>query len=865
MAGRINIRIDESTLVLAPGGAASIEVWITNAGGVVDSFNLSVVGLDPTWYSLTGDAVSLFPDQSNGVTLTVQPPAIGGAIAGNYPFSLVATSVDDPTESSSAALMLQLMAIEDLAIELTPQRVAGRKGLYNIELVNPGNKAYPVVLAITDADEALRYTVGTPEIHNKDWSQRDANMPGKDIAGRSEVILGKPEATGDGNIEHELEVPPGGSAIVPLMVAPIKRIWTGKEKLLAFEVRSHPPGVEWDPQQARITRGELAYRPILAMWYGLPRALRAALPIIMGLVFLGVLLWLLFKPADKPIVPVVDVPATLTAVAQGKGDVSATLTALAKANAGDSAAATMTALAILNGNGTNGNGDNGSGAVGPSADGVPDIRRFWLEIPTSEPVLNTQGQPNLQYDITAAESVVITPTTRESSLTGFENSMIIDYELTAVGEKGVATNTISVLLIRPPSIGLLVAEPMTITLGESSSIQWTVQGGRSTTLDGTLVDTSQPSPDGLSKSGGISVTPSETHKYKFCATNDAGQSCQEVTVWVIIPATATTTPTETPTETATSTTTSTSVPSTFTSTPTNKPTDTALPTGAPTNTKTNTPTKTPLAPTNTPPPIPPSSTPSLPPTFTHTSTPTNTPLPFTYTSTTTPTSTYTTQPTFTSTPTYTATETHTETPMPMATACATYVPLDVPKRIYGDSIVNVTSHGIISDINVLDLHFYASPYDDVFEVSLESPAGFRPGIRQYLTSYRCNDENAPYEIQIDLDDQAEAYSDNCNPDRAYGSFKPDNPLSIFNGLDAYGTWTLVINDPRMMGEPGTGSTIFSEISPLQQAPTPTRTPRGGPTSTPTRVPPPRTSILQNWVLEICFTNGQIGYYAIEGR
>jgi hypothetical protein len=199
----------------------------------------------------------------------------------------------------------------------------------------------------------------------------------------------------------------------------------------------------------------------------------------------------------------------------------------------------------------------------------------------------------------------------------------------------------------------------------------------------------------------------------------------------------------------------------------------------------------------------------------------------------------------------------------MATACSTFVPLDVPKRIYGNSIVNVTSHGVISDINVLDLHFYASPFDDVFQVSLESPSGFRPGVRQYLTSYRCSNEDAPYEVQIDLDDQAEAYSDNCNPDRAYGSFKPDNPLSIFRGLDAFGNWTLTINDPRMMGVPGDGPAIFSEISPLQAAPTPTR--RGGqPSATPTRAAPAR-SILQNWVLEICFTNGQIGYYAIEGR
>lgn len=850
MAGRVNIRIDESMLILAPGEPAGVEVWITNAGGVVDAFNLTVAGLDRSWYSLTGDAVSLFPNQSNGVTLVVQPPSTSGALAGNYPFTVIVTSVDDPTESASASIVLQLKAVEDLALELSPQRVAGRKGLFNIELVNPGNRPYPLVLSLTDPDETLRYTLGAPEIHNREWSKREAGMPTKDVEARSEVVLGKPEATGDGSLEHEIEVPPGGSVLVPLMVTPRKRIWTGKEKLFNFEVRTHPPGVEWDVHQARSTRGELAYRPILAMWYGMPAALRRALPILLGLVFLGVLLYLLFKPPDTPIGPVIDAQATQTALveanANANASANATQTALAAA-ALNSAAATQTALAFANQQ--NGNGDtDANGAVGPSADGVPDIRKFWLEIPTIEPVTN-QEEPNLQFDITSAQSVVITPTTRFSNLQGWETSLIIDYELTAIGEKGTATNTISVLIVRPPSIGIFSAEPMTITQGESSTLLWTVLAAKSTTLDGVPIDPGQLAADGQSRTGSISVSPPETKDYTFCASNDAGQTCQTQRVWVVLPATAVP-PTETHTSTAvppTPTFTFTPVP-TGTPPPTNTPAPTATP-APPTNTPLVPPTNTPI-PTATP--VPPSSTsvPTFTPTFTHTPT---------FTPTSTPTL------TFTPTETYTPTPTETYTPEPMATACATWEPHDVPKRLYGRSIINVTSHGIISDVNILDLHWYSVPIQERFNVYLQSPDGFRPGVTQQVSTYRCNDDDAPYEVQIDLDDQAEAFNDPCNPDRAYGTFKPDNPLSVFNGLDAFGDWVLTINDPSLMGEPGDDPSIAGDIEPLQFAPSPTPTRRGIPPS-PTWTPrPQQPSSLIHWVLEICFTNGQRAYYTLDGR
>jgi hypothetical protein len=129
---------------------------------------------------------------------------------------------------------------------------------------------------------------------------------------------------------------------------------------------------------------------------------------------------------------------------------------------------------------------------------------------------------------------------------------------------------------------------------------------------------------------------------------------------------------------------------------------------------------------------------------------------------------------------------------------------------------------------------------------------------QYLVGYDCFDLEGLYEIEIDLDDEAEAFADLCNPERAFGTFKPQNPLSIFKNQDAYGDWVLIINDPSFMGAPE------YDIEPLQQLPSPTRTPRPVP-ATPTPVPAQQPSMLRGWVLEICYTDGTRAYYTLGGR
>ena len=82
---------------------------------------------------------------------------------------------------------------------------------------------------------------------------------------------------------------------IPLTVKTKKRIWTGREQNLRFDVAATPPGVEWEAREAR-RAGELIYRPYLARWSALPLMLRRAIAIGVPLLMLGLLLFLLLRP-----------------------------------------------------------------------------------------------------------------------------------------------------------------------------------------------------------------------------------------------------------------------------------------------------------------------------------------------------------------------------------------------------------------------------------------------------------------------------------------------------------------------------------------------------------------------------------------
>src|SRR5690348_11767263 len=231
MSNRITLQLEKNLLDLVPGESAVVRLRLTNSGAVVDAFKVAVDGLDPAWYTLSATEARLFPQQRTIFALEIHVPPGTGVAAGIYPCTIIATSQDDPNEQALAQLNLQVAAIIDLGLDLEPRRVIGRAGLYGITLQNPSNVPRTIALRITDPDEALDYTLGTPV----------------DAPAVAPLVVGTPVAQEAGHVEAEFDLPPVGSLLVPLAVRARRPIWTGPAQTFAFQVQATPPGVEWQP------------------------------------------------------------------------------------------------------------------------------------------------------------------------------------------------------------------------------------------------------------------------------------------------------------------------------------------------------------------------------------------------------------------------------------------------------------------------------------------------------------------------------------------------------------------------------------------------------------------------------------------
>lgn len=701
---RVAIELDRNSLNLAPGETAEVRVSVTNRGKAVDAFSLIVTELDPLWYALTHDEVRLFPEDTGEVVLRVHPPSGYGSQAGIYPFTVVAVSLDDPTDRVAGTVILTVASVGEVGITLAPQRVVARKGGYWLTLQNPGNTPRQAVLVLTDPEEALHYTLGTP-VQTEATGER-----GQPPTLTPPTSVDKPIAFGEGTLEHELELPPGSHLTIPLLLRPLKRQWTGLERTFQIIARLHPPGMEWLPDEEKKAEASLVYKPILAGWSGLPRTLRRALMWGVPLAIFALLLFLLLKPSDGLSGPELAASQTATAIAlsaaqtaaalalsaeQTAQALSARLTAVTAANGGDVSAAnaTLTALAM--------SPEERSAAqtataieLAAQAESAPFVDKFYLVVPspTVEGAPTTQATPvtvigngdmysNVGWDVTSAKAIRITQQSRLFDSPD-PNLSLIDYTMVATGTGHVATDTLTILLVRPPQIELFTANPTVIPAGGSSTLFFRTRGSDVCIMDGV----SMPMPP--SGEGTLLVTPPETHIYIHCVENAAGRNCRAVKVTVL--------PADTPTPIVPVATIPPIIPPTATAAPpqatnTSAPTSTRRPTNtrAPTFTPKPRPSNTPVRPTSTPKPRPsntpvrtstprpPTGTPTRTATLRPTLTPTNTP---TFTATPTPTLTETPTASPTNTPTFTHTATATRTSSPTRTSTSTRTSTRTPVR-----------------------------------------------------------------------------------------------------------------------------------------------------------------------------------------
>jgi hypothetical protein len=129
----ILVTLTPSQVDIAPGSPpAEMAISVRNGGPTVDQYGIEIEGLEPGWYALDVQSLSLFPGDSFDGKLTLRVPQGSRPVAGAYPFTVQVRSRSNP-EISGAARGLARVG-QGAAVRST-QASRGRRSLWPLLLL----------------------------------------------------------------------------------------------------------------------------------------------------------------------------------------------------------------------------------------------------------------------------------------------------------------------------------------------------------------------------------------------------------------------------------------------------------------------------------------------------------------------------------------------------------------------------------------------------------------------------------------------------------------------------------------------------------------------------------------------------------
>lgn len=253
-------QLSSTDITVEPGRQATFGMQVRNTGSVVDRFSFEALGAAAGSVRFSPETLSLFPQATGTVNVTVDLPREPGSTAGPNHLGIKVLSSEDPENTVVEEATLNVAAFSNVSLELVPKVIPARRwGRTKLVVDNRSNCPLRGGIESYDSRGALG-------------------------------IAFKPSV---------LDVAPGEALFVGTSLRPKVTFWRGPEKTLPFSVSVQTAAGEGpeatapvSPHPAVITTdGSLVQQPLLPGW------LLKALAALVALAVLLVILWFaLFKP-----------------------------------------------------------------------------------------------------------------------------------------------------------------------------------------------------------------------------------------------------------------------------------------------------------------------------------------------------------------------------------------------------------------------------------------------------------------------------------------------------------------------------------------------------------------------------------------
>lgn len=176
MSERIELEAAPINLRASRGESAESSITVRNKGQTVDQFTINVEGIDPGWYTLPVSSVALFPNDQDKVKIIINLPENIDLKDTSYFLKVKVSSQENPADTATADLTLEVGAEISLALSISPARIYGRKGEYQVSASNPGNKEAQVRLKASSPQGKLSFELQPESLTVPAVGRADANV-----------------------------------------------------------------------------------------------------------------------------------------------------------------------------------------------------------------------------------------------------------------------------------------------------------------------------------------------------------------------------------------------------------------------------------------------------------------------------------------------------------------------------------------------------------------------------------------------------------------------------------------------------------------------------------------------------------------
>ena len=141
---------------ISAGIAQSVTVSISNTETIIAGYALRILGADPGWVELEADTISLFPDETRTLEVSVDPPA--GIPAGSRRIAVQVRELTPPYETTITEVELTVPAAAMVQLRIDPIVVtAGKRGSFSLLVENTGNTDIKGFLSGDDPENKVQF------------------------------------------------------------------------------------------------------------------------------------------------------------------------------------------------------------------------------------------------------------------------------------------------------------------------------------------------------------------------------------------------------------------------------------------------------------------------------------------------------------------------------------------------------------------------------------------------------------------------------------------------------------------------------------------------------------------------------------